>query len=77
MVGYMTFSHIGIISVLIGTFLLAFSVKVKRMYKGDMANVVDRLKKLHHIVEPTETYIRPGLFWFGLFLVAVGSILQW
>jgi len=45
MVDHLTIEHIGIIAVIIGTVLLAFSLKVKRMYQEDAANVVDELKK--------------------------------
>ena len=77
MVDHLTIEHIGIIAVIIGTVLLAFSLKVKRMYQEDAANVVDELKKHPHLVEPTETYICPWLFWTGLLFVAIGSLLQW
>jgi len=76
--GYMTYSHAGIILVFIGTVLLAFSLKVKRSYESETADVVDKLKKqFPHILEPTEVYIRPGYFRSGLIFVAIGSLLQW
>jgi ATP-dependent Lon protease len=28
-------------------------------------------------MEPTETYVKRSLFWFGLLFIAVGSLLQW
>jgi len=74
----LTREHIGILLTIAGTALLAFSVKVKRQYSGDMARVVDKLKKGGpDVVEPTETHIARGLFWAGLICVAIGAVLQW
>jgi uncharacterized membrane protein YkgB len=42
---FITSKHIGIILTIIGTILLALSVKVKRQYKGEMAKTIERLKK--------------------------------
>lgn len=73
-----TMSQIGLILVVVGTILLAFSVKVKRQYSGKIAAEVDSMKKnSHELVEPTETTIVRPLFWLGLFFNAVGSLLQW
>ena len=67
----------GIILTIMGTILLAFSVKVKRQYTGDLAKDVDNKKKNLDLIEHSETYIVQWLFWFGLFFVALGSMLQW
>ena len=70
--------QVGIILVIIGTALLAFSVRVKRQYEGEIGKVVDEIKKKDpDKIEPTETYIKRSLFWFGLLFIAVGSLLQW
>ena len=72
----MTMQHIGIILSIIGTVLLAFSVKVKRQYGGEAAKAVDAAKlRDPSLVEPTETTIVRPLFWFGLALIALGSLL--
>jgi len=72
---FITRQHLGIILTIIGTVFLAFSVRVTRQYKREMAKKVDRLKK--DDIEPTETSIILSLFWIGLGLVALGSALQW
>ena len=75
---YITGQHLGIILVVMGTTLLAFSVKVKRLYSGDIERTIDDLKKqTPELLEPTETYVSRPLFWSGLLLVAFGSVLQW
>ena len=68
--------HIGIVLTIFGTAFLAFSVKVKRQYVGEMAKIVDKLKD-GDTIEPTETSISRWQFWTGLALIAVGSLLQW
>jgi hypothetical protein len=75
-----TREQIGIILVIIGTLLLAFSVRVKSQYKNDIRGAIDSVKRKnpnHSLIEPTETYIVRPMFWFGLFFVAVGSAFQW
>lgn len=73
-----TRGHAGIVLTVIGTVCLALSVKVKRQYEGEMAKVVDKLKKEKpDLIEPTETYIVRKLFWIGLICIAVSSLLQW
>ena len=75
---WLTRQHIGIIIVVVGTYVLARSVKVKRQYCDDAARDVDRVKKQQpEVVELTETHISRPLFWWGLALVAIGSALQW
>jgi hypothetical protein len=75
---YFTRQHIGIFVTIAGTVLLAFSVKIKSQYSGDMAGVVDKLKGGNpDLIEPTETRIVRGLFWTGLAFVAIGTLLQW
>lgn len=70
--------HIGIFLTIAGTVLLAFSVRDKRQYFGNMQKVADRLKEENReLVEPTETTVVRRLFWAGLGFVAVGTLLQW
>jgi hypothetical protein len=70
--------HIGIILTVLGTVLVAFSVRVKRQYNKEVRKLVDEAKTRHpDLIEPTETYIVRSLFWIGLILVALGSALQW
>lgn len=70
--------HIGIIVTLIGTVLLAFSVRVKRQHDKELRKVADEAKQRHPgLTVPTETYIVRSFFWLGLLLVAVGAGLQW
>ena len=68
--------HAGLVLTVAGTVLLAFSVGVSRQYKGKMARIADDLKD-PTMIEPTETRISRPLFWGGLVLVAVGTLLQW
>ena len=75
---WITRDQVGIVTVVVGTVLLAVSVKVKRQYNSDLSGTVDKLKeKSPNLVEVTETYISRPLFWSGLTLVAIGSMLQW
>jgi len=76
---WVTRQHLGIIFVVAGTAFLAFSVRVKRQPHDEFASVVDALKKKYgnDILELTDTSINRFMFWFGLVLVALGSLLQW
>jgi len=75
---WITREHLGIVAVILGTVFLSFSVKVKRQYIRELSQTVDEIKsKSPDIIELTETYISRKLFWLGLFLVAIGSLLQW
>ena len=75
----MELRHGGILLTILGTLVLAFSVKVIPGYDEK----IEELKKLHEETEengliwPSETYIKKWWFWCGLFLIAVGSLLQW
>jgi hypothetical protein len=82
----MTYPHIGIIITIIGTILLAFSLRIQSQFglgtfvdeAGDIAVVPnDGEEDTKKAIFPTYTYINKWLFWGGLFLVAVGSLLQW
>jgi hypothetical protein len=74
---WLTRRRVGIILVVLGTLLLARSTKVKRQYEGEMAKVVDEKKDEKGLVELTEAYIVQSWFWSGLFLIAIGSFVQW
>lgn len=73
-----TRQHIGIILTIIGTVILALSVKSETQYSGDklMEDCVERARKDGAFV-PTYTYIDKKLFYIGLSCVAVGSLMQW
>jgi hypothetical protein len=75
---WMTRPHLGTLPAVLGTVLLAFSVKVRRQYGegGPLREVADRAKRDGY-TELTETTIARGLFWAGLVCVALGSLLQW
>ena len=75
--GDLTRQHFGIITTIVGTILLAFSLRIKRQYTGEVAKAVDDTKRQNNLLEPTETYIARWLFWLGLTCVAMGSALQW
>jgi hypothetical protein len=69
---------IGISLTIVGTFLLAISVKSETQYTGDkyMEDIVERSRKDGGFI-PTYTYINKKLFRIGLACIAVGAILQW
>jgi predicted thioredoxin/glutaredoxin len=74
----LTRQHVGILLTIAGTVLLAFSVRVKRQYSGQMARVADKLKEREPgLVELTETNIVRSMFWAGLTSVAIGTLLEW
>lgn len=74
---YPTLRHFGILLVIVGTVLLAFSIRPRSQYEsGPAADAAKRAAK-KGMIQPTETTIDRRLFWSGLSLVAVGSLLQW
>jgi hypothetical protein len=81
----MTFRHIGILLIIIGTFFLAFAVRIENKYTLSARNKRDK-KYWEDIVkraqdgsfyEPTIVFINKFLFYLGLVCIAVGSLLQW
>jgi hypothetical protein len=74
----MTRSQMGLLLTVVGTVALAFSLRTKSQYTGEIAKVVKKaMRNNSRLFAPTETYIIRPLFWGGLFLVAVGALLQW
>jgi len=75
----MELKHVGIILVVIGTILLAFSLKIIHGYdtKHPVMKESHKIAKESGYVWPSETYINKWLFWAGLACVALGSLLQW
>jgi hypothetical protein len=72
-----TLKQFGLIAVLIGTICLAFSVKTIGQYNGKQLSELKERNPEKKLWAPTcVTIIRP-LFWFGIFLVIVGTALQW
>ncbi|MBW2307968.1 MAG: hypothetical protein JRG73_13665 [Deltaproteobacteria bacterium] len=64
--------------VIAGTVALAFSVRIQSQHKGEAAKIVEKAKKEKPgLFAPKETYIVRPLFWGGLALIAIGTILQW
>ena len=76
---YLELRHLGILFTILGTVLLAFSVKTVHQYSGDryMEEIVERFEKDSSFIVPTKTWIDRKLFWGGLLFVALGSGLQW
>jgi hypothetical protein len=63
-----TRANLGIVAVVIGTVILALSVRVKGQYVDEPGRAVRRFKKVHpDMMEPTETTICRPLFWTGFF----------
>ncbi len=74
----MTTHQVGILLTVLGTVLLAFSLRVRRQYEGEMARFIDKSKKEDSkMMEITETAINRYLFWSGLLCISVGSLMQW
>jgi hypothetical protein len=71
----MTRQHVGLVMAFTGAVLLAFSLRVKSQYEGELAKTIRSLLK--DGIALTETRIIPALFWGGLVLVALGTLLQW
>lgn len=69
---------LGIALTVIGTILLAISVKSETQYRGDvfMEDCVERARKDGAFI-PTYTYISKRLFRSGLLCVALGSVFNW
>ena len=81
----MTFQHVGILIVILGTICLAFAVKIENKYTLSARSKKDK-KKWKNIVkraeddsyfEPTIVFIDKMLFRIGLACVALGSLFQW
>jgi|RhiMethySRZTD1v2_1073278.scaffolds.fasta_scaffold207328_2 hypothetical protein len=77
-----TRQRVGLILVIFGTVIVAYSIKSKDRWEGD-EHTRDVLKRnpgrseLKDVFEPTETRINQGLLRMGLTIVAVGTLLQW
>ncbi len=72
-----TLRQFGILLVIAGTAFLAFSVRTKKQHEsGPYLEVAKRAAKMG-MIQTTETTIDRRLFWPGLLLVAIGSLLQW
>jgi hypothetical protein len=69
---------LGITSTIVGTVLLAISVKSETQYTGDkyMEDIVERSRRDGGFV-PTYTYIDKIRFRLGLACIAFGAVLQW
>ena len=73
-----TRQQVGLLLTILGAIFLAFSVRTRSQYEGETAEAVKKAKKIDpSLFEPTETYIVRALFWGGLVLVSLGSLLQW
>jgi len=66
----MTLPHVGIIVTVLGTVLMAFSLKIIKQYSFEVRTDKDK-------ISPTQTEINKWLFWTGLFCIAMGSFFQW
>jgi len=65
--------HLGILISLAGTFILAFSVKVKKQKGYGIQTIGDD----DYVIAVNESMIDIKLFWVGLACLAIGSVLQW
>ncbi|MFX0206138.1 MAG: hypothetical protein ACFFDT_09135 [Candidatus Hodarchaeota archaeon] len=75
---HITRQQIGLLVTVIGTILLAFSVRTRSQYGREMADIIQKAEnKNQSLIVPTETCIVIPLFRGGLMLVVFGSLLQW
>jgi hypothetical protein len=74
-----TWNHIGLILVLIGTVIVGLSVDVRREHLGEAAHALDQARKAMRfpVIEPKETTINLWLLRGGLVVIALGTLLQW
>ncbi len=73
----LSFPHIGIILIFVGTVFLTQTVRVKPGYEGGkLREVVDRARQ-RGMYELSEVRIDTCALHIGLALVAAGSLLQW
>jgi hypothetical protein len=68
----MTRQHLGLLLTVVGTILLAFSLKV---YEGGLA--IQMTDKKGRIISPSQATINRYMFWAGLGCIAVGTMFQW
>jgi uncharacterized membrane protein len=73
----MTLQHIGLLLTFVGTVAVAFSVRARPQYEGEMGRVVKKLTRGWRLVQPTETTVLQFPFYGGLALIAIGVVLQW
>jgi hypothetical protein len=69
-----TLQMISVILALVGTFMLAFGLKVKSGISNDLRDEL-RLDK-EDLIAPSDVRQRTGLFIWGLILISVAAILQ-
>ena len=69
----LTRQHIGLLLTVLGTILLALSLKIIKQ----MGNGVQTIGENGKIISPSETSICRSLFWSGLTCIAIGTLLQW
>jgi hypothetical protein len=63
-----------IISVLAGTWFLAFGLRVRSGIDSGLKKELDVEKK--GLISPTDVSQRPALFWIGLALITFGALLE-
>jgi hypothetical protein len=68
------FHAASLISVLIGTWFLAFGLKVRPGITSELSKQLEIEKK--ELICPSDVRQRPGLFWVGLMLITVGSLIE-
>jgi hypothetical protein len=74
----MEIRHWGILISILGTVLLAFSLKSENQYSKHQNRIeIEKWAKSNDGFLPTYTRIDNRLFYIGLALIAIGSLLQW
>lgn len=72
-----TQQQLGLVFTFLGTVVLAVSLRTKNQYEGEIAKAVEKMRKTQlRLFVPTEAYIARPLFYGGLALIALGTLLQ-
>jgi len=72
----MTRHHIGLLLVILGTVVLAFSTRIKSQIQDQ--ELREKIQINHpDLIQVTEAIIIRWRFWLGLTFIAIGTAFQW
>ncbi len=72
----MLVKNMSIIIVILGTIVMALAVETESFLHDDLRGLVKELKN-EGVAVPAATVVRKWPYWIGLFLIGVGTALNW